>query len=173
MTDPIVTNAFGGRTIGEIAATLPGATAVFRRHKLDFCCGGDVPLREAVADRGVDLATVEAALAALAHQGEAPAQADTRALIAHFVGRFHETHRRELPELIRLSRRVEAVHRHHPRAPLGLAVALEALDRELEAHMQKEESILFPLMLDGGHAMIGHPLAHMRSDHDDHGQTIG
>lgn len=26
--------------IGQIAVQLPGATAVFRRLKLDFCCGG-------------------------------------------------------------------------------------------------------------------------------------
>ena len=38
--------SFADRTIGEIAATLPGATAIFRRHKLDFCCGGGIPLAE-------------------------------------------------------------------------------------------------------------------------------
>ena len=32
------------QAIGQIAVDLPGSTAVFRRLKLDFCCGGQVAL---------------------------------------------------------------------------------------------------------------------------------
>ena len=39
--------------LGEIAVLLPGATAVFRRFGLDFCCGGDVLLADAVREPGV------------------------------------------------------------------------------------------------------------------------
>ena len=53
------------RVIDEIAATLPGATAAFRKSKLDFCCGGDAVLAEAVRKRGLNLAAVAAALVAL------------------------------------------------------------------------------------------------------------
>jgi regulator of cell morphogenesis and NO signaling len=49
------------RTIGEIAATLPGATVVFRKFKLDYCCGGDVALAEAIRKRGLDMPVVEGA----------------------------------------------------------------------------------------------------------------
>lgn len=171
MTD-MSPSAFSARTVGEIAATLPGATAVFRRHKLDFCCGGDVPLRDAAASRGVAIEAIEAALATLDRDGAAPAATDTASLIAHIVARYHQTHRRELPELIRLARRVEAVHRGHPRVPAGLADALEVMSTELEEHMLKEEGVLFPLMLQGGHPMLMHPIAQMRHDHDDHGEAI-
>ncbi len=30
------------QSLGQIAVALPGATALFRRLKLDFCCGGQV-----------------------------------------------------------------------------------------------------------------------------------
>ena len=43
------------QAIGQIAVELPGATAVFRRLKLDFCCGGQVPLEQAAADAGQPL----------------------------------------------------------------------------------------------------------------------
>lgn len=173
MTDTSSLSAFSTRTVGDIAATLPGATAVFRRHKLDFCCGGDVPLRKAAAERGADIEAIEAALAALDRDGAAPAATDTASLIAHIVARYHQTHRRELPELIRLARRVEAVHRGHPRVPTGLADTLETISGEIEEHMLKEEGMLFPLMLQGGHPMLMHPIAQMRHDHDAHGEALG
>ena len=86
-----------GRTVGEIAATLPGTTAVFRKNKIDFCSGGEVALDEAARRRGVDPATVERELSALGRSGAVPASEATPALIRHIVDRCHETHRRELP----------------------------------------------------------------------------
>src|SRR3546814_7857872 len=53
------------RRVGEIAANLPGATGVFRRFGIDFCCHGNAPLDEAAQTRGVDPETIEAALSAL------------------------------------------------------------------------------------------------------------
>jgi len=93
---------------------------------------------------------------------------DTEALIDHILDRYHETHRRELPELIALARKVETVHGDRPEAPHGLADALAAMAPELEAHMQKEEAVLFPMMRMGGNPMIVHPIAMMRMEHEDH-----
>ena len=55
---------YAQRQVADIAANLPGATQVFRNHKIDFCCGGKVPLAEAVAARGESLAAIETELAA-------------------------------------------------------------------------------------------------------------
>ena len=44
--------------IGQIAVDLPGATAVFRRLKIDFCCGGQISLSQAVAEKGLALPAV-------------------------------------------------------------------------------------------------------------------
>ena len=62
------------RTVGDIAATLPGATAVFRKFKIDFCCGGDLTLDSAAHRRGVDPRELEQALGALGarENGTAP-----------------------------------------------------------------------------------------------------
>ncbi|MFC7736337.1 iron-sulfur cluster repair protein YtfE [Roseomonas sp. GCM10028921] len=162
---------FATRRVTEIAAALPGPTAVFRKHKLDFCCGGDVPLAEAAARRGASLPAIKAELATLLPR-QATAPEETGALIDLIETRYHATHRRELPELIRLARRVEAVHGDKPEAPRGLADLLEEMGLELESHMQKEEAVLFPMMRDGGHPMIGHPVAMMRHEHDDHGEHL-
>lgn len=161
---------YAGRALGDIAVTLPGATAVFRRNKLDFCCNGGLSLATAAKAKGLDLPELEAELANIAASAR-PAEppAETGALIDRIETRFHATHRRELPELLKLARRVEAVHRSHSAVPAGLADLLDRMASELEDHMQKEEQILFPLMRHGGHPMIGHPIGMMMAEHDGHG----
>ncbi|HQT75866.1 MAG: iron-sulfur cluster repair di-iron protein [Rhodospirillales bacterium 20-64-7] len=164
---------FADRTLADIAATLPGATGIFRRKKLDFCCGGRVSLAEAARARSLELSELEAdlsAVAALALPAQPPEA--TEDLITLIQSRYHATHRREFPELIRLARRVEAVHKAHQAAPHGLAALLERMATELEEHMAKEEQVLFPLMLRGGHPMIAQPISMMLADHDDHGAYL-
>ncbi len=159
------------RTVGEIAAALPGATAVFRRFGLDFCCKGDVALEESARLRGVDVAEVEQALSAL-DGATAPAEpVETAELIEHILARYHEVHRRELAELVELARKVEKVHAGHQRAPRGLAELLERTVVELQQHMRKEELILFPAMAVAA-AGLEAPIAMMRHEHDEHGETL-
>ena len=90
------------------------------------------------------------------------------ALIDHILHRYHQAHREELPGLIQLARIVEDAHAADPAVPTGLGLLLKEVQLELESHMAKEEHVLFPLMLSGGHPMIGQPIAMMRADHDDH-----
>jgi regulator of cell morphogenesis and NO signaling len=163
--------ALAQRAVADIAATLPGATAIFRRHKIDFCCGGQASLTEAAAGRGVALEPLLAELVALQPEDMAVPQ-DTDELTRLIETRYHTAHRRELPELVRLARRVEAVHGDKPGVPHGLADLLERMEAELGAHMLKEEQVLFPMMRRGGHPMIGHPIAVMRAEHDDHGEQL-
>lgn len=162
------------QSVGEIAAALPGATAVFRRFGLDFCCKGDVPLEEAARRNDVALAEVERALASLDAQAATEVPRETAALIAHILRRYHEVHRRELPELVTLARRVETVHARHPDMPHGLADLLERIRQELDSHMCKEELILFPAMARAEAATGGleAPISCMRHEHDDHGASL-
>lgn len=159
------------RSLGEIAASLPGATAIFRRHKLDFCCGGSESLEQAARHKGLDPAQIEAELAQLS-SGESSMPESVDDLIRHILERYHQVHRRELPELCNLAIRVERVHADHPAVPAGLSDLLEHMHATLGSHMQKEEQILFPLMLAGGNPMIVHPIGMMRHEHDEHGEKI-
>ena len=173
MNVPIAERSRSNLTVGEIAATLPGATAVFRRYGLDFCCRGNVPLANSARLRGVDLSEVEQALASLESSSVATiAPSETSELVAHILSRYHEVHRRELPELIKLAGKVEKVHAKHARAPHGLAALLERMARELELHMRKEEVMLFPAMADVPAAMLAAPISCMRHEHEDHGAHL-
>ena len=159
------------RSLGEIAASLPGATAIFRRHKLDFCCGGSESLEQAARDKGLDAAQIGAELAQLSSEmSSIPENVDD--LIRHVLDRYHQVHRRELPELCKLAIQVEQVHADHPAVPAGLSALLEQMHAALASHMDKEEQILFPLMLAGGNPMIVHPIAMMRHEHDEAGEEL-
>ena len=162
---------YAQRQVADIAANLPGATQVFRNHKIDFCCGGQVPLAEAAAARGESLDAIETELAAL-ETVPVPAPQSNDELIEHLLTRYHDTHRAELPELVRLAARVEARHAENPLVPRGIHAALLEAGEALEEHMQKEEQILFPLMRAGGHPMLHAPISRMRYEHDEHGERL-
>ena len=146
------------QTIGQIAVEVPGATAVFRRLNLDFCCGGHLSLSSAVAGKGLDLDAVMAELSQLHRTDTAPEASDPVALIDHILSRYHEVHRAQLPELIRMAHRVESVHRANPDVPAGLGELLEFMQADLVSHMQKEEGILFPMLKAGGNPFVTQPI---------------
>jgi regulator of cell morphogenesis and NO signaling len=159
------------RKVGEIAANVVGATSLFRRHKIDFYCGGSVSLTEAASRRGLDPDALEAELCELPAKPRA-APLENAALVAHILSRFHETHRRELPELARLARRVEAVHRDHPTVPRGLADLLDVATRKLTDHMKKEEQVLFPAIRAAYLRSLDMPILVMRHEHREHAQIV-
>jgi regulator of cell morphogenesis and NO signaling len=166
------TPAQADQSLGSLAVQIPGATAVFRRLKLDFCCGGQQSLDSACTNKGLDAQAVLTEIRALQEQKAAPEAPEPAELIDHILQRYHEVHRQQLPELIRMARRVEAVHREHPQVPKGLADHLEAMERELLDHMAKEEQILFPMLRQGGHPMVVHPIGVMRHEHVSHGAQL-
>ena len=154
-------------TVTQIASTLPGAAELFRAKGISFCCGGNIALSEAALRSGIRPESLLAELQALTDAANRDAPEATPELIAHILNRYHETHRTELEWLIPLAQKVERVHGDHENAPTGLSAALIALYDDLDQHMQKEEQVLFPLMLKGPNPMIVHPIAQMRHEHRD------
>ncbi|MDF3885628.1 iron-sulfur cluster repair protein YtfE [Cupriavidus basilensis] len=164
------------QSLGQLARQIPGATRVFHDFQLDFCCGGKQTLGEAAQAAGLDAQAVEASLLSLQAQAQRDGRdwgsASAADLIAHILARYHEVHRQQLPELIRLARRVEQVHGDREDCPLGLADHLCVMQQELESHMQKEEQVLFPLLARELGGMAGGPITVMRMEHDEHGQAL-
>ena len=97
---------------------------------------------------------------------------ETGALIDHIQTCYHAAHRRQLPELVALARKVEKVHARHPDVPVGLADLLQQMIGEMEIHMKKEELLLFPAMRRRAAVEFKVPIAQMRHDHDDHDAAL-
>jgi regulator of cell morphogenesis and NO signaling len=167
---------FVDQSLGQIARQLAGATAVLHAYGLDFCCNGNRTLRAAASSAGLDAGAIVQRLQTLRPMAQSDerdwAVAPPGELIAHILERYHAVHREQLPELIRLARRVEQVHGERAECPVGLADYLCAMEQALESHMQKEEMILFPMLQRGAGAMADGPIHVMRLEHDEHGLAL-
>ncbi|WP_438863298.1 iron-sulfur cluster repair protein YtfE [Neptunicella sp.] len=160
------------QSLGNIATSIAGATAVFHQYKLDFCCGGDHILRDVLAKHHLPEQELLDAFAELQQPIDYTdwRKVSNAELIEHILVRFHQRHRVQLPELIRLARRVEYVHTDEEFCPVGLANHLEDMYQELESHMIKEEQILFPMLIRGTYP--SGPISVMEEEHLQHGDAL-
>ena len=104
--------AYRDQPLGELALSIPRASALFRKYDMDYCCGGKQTLARAAARKELDVEVIEAELAKLAEQ---PIEKDWRSaplaeIIDHIIVRYHDRHREQLPELILQATKVERVH---------------------------------------------------------------
>lgn len=163
------------QTVGRLASTLSGASRVFHRHGLDFCCGGHVSLAEACASAALDVDSVISEIRDEASKAGSFERWDERPLpevIDHILERFHEPHRQELPRLLAMAQKIEDVHGEKGTCPRGLAEHLQRMSEEMELHMQKEEQVLFPLLRGGRGRMAAMPIQVMEQEHQDHGKNL-
>ncbi len=171
---PSPTPIHADATLAALAASWAGASRVFQRHGLDFCCHGQQTVAAACSKRGLDLAMVLGELHGelrLPDPDDAWHELPQSHLLARLVDHYHAGHRRELPRLVALADKVEHVHRDKPDCPRGLADFLRDLATRLDQHMAKEERILFPLLL-AGESSPAAPIACMIQDHDEHGHDL-
>lgn len=166
--------------VGAIATEHPLATRVFARHGIDFCCGGGRPLADACRDKGVDVDLVVRELQASLTSSAGPQRPATRwddaplsDLIQHILTVYHAPLKEELPRLEAMARKVHQVHGEKDPVRIGelLRVYL-GLKAELDAHLLKEERILFPMILRGHGQMAQGPVAVMEDEHATAGAAL-
>lgn len=141
---------FREMTVGEIVSQNIEYAKVFQKHKVDFCCGGDVALSKAVESAGAALKEVVEELQAVP-QSSLPAAFDfnnwSLDLLIDYIVKFHHNRiRTEGPKLLELIKKVVNAHgSSDPR--LGEVEAhFRASLVDLYSHLDKEEQILFPLV---------------------------
>lgn len=162
-------------TLADLAVTHPGAARVFYRHRLDFCCGGRRPLAEVCAERGLDAGGIVAEIEAEDTQvADAPRwhERPLPELVAYIVTTYHDKLRRSFPELVAMAAKVEARHAEKRSCPRGLASHLEEAHAAVLSHLEKDEQILFPMIVRGlGHRAAG-PVQVMEMEHEHHKENL-
>lgn len=177
------------KTVRELAIEIPNATRVFEKLKIDYCCGGNQPLKDACTQAGLE---VEQVVGLLSQAGgiDAEPAVDSKSLpLAELAKLIVEQHhvftRNELERLTNLLEKVCFVHgSNHPEL-LQIQSQFQTLRAELEPHMMKEERILFPYIVSLEAAFlqnrpapfapfgsVGNPIAVMMREHDAAGEIL-
>jgi regulator of cell morphogenesis and NO signaling len=179
------------QTVREIAVGLPGATRIFEKLGIDYCCGGTRPLTEACLAAEVSPETVVALLEEADNSvpnstpGRDWSTAPLSDLAAYIVTKHHGFTREELTRLSNLLAKVGSVHgENHPELR-ELQAIFQELKEELTSHMHKEEQILFPYIenleaaVERGELVptpffgtVRNPVRMMMQEHDDAGQAL-
>jgi len=161
-------------TLSEMAIAHPGASRVFLKHGLDFCCHGRRALEEACSEKGLDPNAIlkeisnEEANGNLFELTKKPIGEIADFIEAH----YHRRLRAELPELIVMADKVERVHASKPTCPRGLASHLRSMHEAILDHLAKEEQVLFPMIRSGNRQRAAAPIRVMEQEHEDHGWNL-
>lgn len=181
-------------TVRDLVVEYPQTRAVLESLGIDYCCGGRHPLAVAAKEAEVELPRVLAALNdAILHPTPVagPARKDWNEatlakLIEHIVDTHHAFMKRELPRVESLFAKVTKAHAKHHGAMLGkLHPVFSGLRAEIETHLMKEESILFPGIrrmeaeVKAGRPVmpmhcgsIHNPIAQMEREHENAGEAL-
>ena len=162
-----------GQTLADLATHIPAASRAFREVGLDYCCGGQRTLAAACAERGLDAEALLQKLAAEPPAAEPSWEEQPIAdLVRHILDRYHAPLRDELRDLHRMAMTVEEKHKEKASCPRGLAAHLAAIHEAVDSHLEKEERILFPMILAGHGAQAVGPIQVMELEHEEHGANL-
>jgi regulator of cell morphogenesis and NO signaling len=135
------------KTLAEIVTDNIRSAIVFEEYGLDFCCKGNRLLKDACADKNIDVQKIVDALTNLSGNNngkENPSEWQLDFLVDYIINNHHQYVRRMIPVISLHADKVASVHgKNHPET-LRIADLFLAVREELEMHMMKEERILFP-----------------------------
>ena len=137
-------------TLGQMVTGDLRKAEVFKKHGIDFCCGGKQTLEQVCAAKGLDLTTIENELeAAAASPGNNALQYNEWPIdfLASYIENTHHAYvKKWLPEIMAYASKVANVHGdQHPELHT-IRGLVEEINMELLAHMKKEELVLFPFI---------------------------
>ncbi len=140
------------QNIGDIVVEFPKAAEVFKENKIDFCCGGNRPLADALKEQGLDEKMIMAKINELYDYQQANInvpdkdwrEATTGELVDHILDTHHAYLWSELPKISEYVTKILRVHgEHHPEL-IQVHKLFHMVKLELEEHLVKEETIQYP-----------------------------
>ncbi|MEX1029492.1 MAG: iron-sulfur cluster repair di-iron protein [Paenibacillaceae bacterium] len=143
----------GSNSIGEIVSNFPGASNLFKRNRIDFCCGGDRLLETVLRQQKLDETTFIDKLNQLYIEANKETDPHTNwlevsnsDLIDHVVNTHHTYLVTELPLLSEFVTKILKVHGQNHGELSKLHRLFHMLKIEFEQHLIAEEQTVFPLI---------------------------
>lgn len=177
------------KTIREIAVESPATTRVFEEYKIDYCCHGNTTFDEACRNAGASPDAVEEKIDDLLsiddREPSSLASMNLNELIDHILAKHHVYTKQEMEQLTPLMDKVARKHGEHYPYLIELKRVFQAVCDDLEPHIMKEETVLFPhikkLEEDFSQHALGprppfgtvlNPVRMMRREHDEVGSLL-
>ncbi|MFC7062540.1 iron-sulfur cluster repair di-iron protein [Halobacillus seohaensis] len=140
--------------VSDIVTQFPKSSDLFKSYRIDFCCGGNRPLSEAIEKRDLSKKEVLQRLNDLYEENESLNQmqinwdtASSSELIDHIVQKHHRYLQEELPNLSPYVTKVMKVHGGNQPHLKDIHKLFNELKMDLEQHTLKEENENFPLIM--------------------------
>lgn len=140
-------------TPAKIIMTFPQASDLFKENKIDFCCGGDQPLKDQCFEQNIDeekfLHELNDQYATWKAEGNIAKdweKVTLEQLVDHIIHHHHLYLKEELPALSEFVARIFYVHGDDQPHLKQLHKLYHDFKLDMEQHMMREESELFPLV---------------------------
>ncbi len=176
-------------TLGEIAKKDLRKVQIFKKYGLDFCCGGKKTVKEACAEKGLDVTRIEQELQqADLSLSSRPLPYDEWSIdfLADYITQTHHAYvRKNLPDIRTYALKVMKVHGNQHPELLQVQQLVEAVYEELTEHMMKEEQVLFPFIkhlaaakqgnqtyAPGSFGKVNNPIQMMEAEHEAVGKNM-
>lgn len=135
-------------TIGELAAKDLRKIEVFKKYGLDFSCEGKKTVKEACAEKGMDVTKIEQELQQTDKTPTTSAMPYDEWELDFFSDFIVNTHHRyikkNLPEITTYAQKVMEVHSENHPELIAINSLVKELNKKLTAHIEEEEKVLFP-----------------------------
>jgi regulator of cell morphogenesis and NO signaling len=139
--------------VKDIVNELPKTSDVFKKNRIDFCCGGNIPLTEAVEQNNLNLDNLIDELKVVFEKYETTEKdvevwtnSDSTTIIDHVISNYHRVSEEELIALSPYVTKVSRVHGDNHPELLKVYELFYEFKKELMEHMAKEEAVVFPLI---------------------------
>ncbi len=140
--------------VRDIVNELPKTSDVFKRYRIDFCCGGNIPLIQAASEQSVNLAQLMEDLKAIFMKEENQKDnmevwidSTSTEIIEHIQSRYHHPLLEELALLSPYVTKVAKVHGDRHPELIKVYELFYEFKKEMIDHTAKEDESVFPLLL--------------------------
>jgi regulator of cell morphogenesis and NO signaling len=134
------------KTIADIVTADIRTASIFKRHGIDFCCGGSKILSDVCKEKKIRVSKITNDIEKLnsTKNEKNYNKMSVNALIKHIIETHHKYVKEKIPTIKDFAKKVSKVHgKNYPETNLIYHLFLRLSD-ELLDHMNKEEEILFP-----------------------------
>ena len=142
-------NITENNTVAEVVTYNIKTADVFKKHGIDFCCGGGISIKKACEKNNVTFSEIEKELANINNPSSNTYNYDSWKLdfLVDHIENIHHTYVEENTSLVlQYAAKVAKVHGHHYVEVVKVYELFSEVAQELASHMKKEELILFPFI---------------------------